>query len=129
MRPAFRVLIVVVVGAACTIPFWHGFGHASDPMERLVVRNAMTTSIEAFRMDVGRYPTTEEGLKVLIHAPQADKERWRGPYIEGIEIPKDPWGHDYIYRAPATMKGFPFEVISLGPDGKISDDDVSSITK
>jgi general secretion pathway protein G len=85
--------------------------------------------VERFKSDMGRYPTSEEGISALLHAPEKEGEKWKGPYLDGPMIPKDPWGHNYCYRAPSRRKGLAYEVFSLGPDGKISDDDIGTFSK
>ena len=57
----------------------------------------LKASMQTFRLDVGRYPNSEEGLNALITAP-ADIRNWRGPYLEDI-VPNDPWGNPYVYRS------------------------------
>jgi len=70
-------------------------------------------ALEMFRLEVGRYPTTAEGLQALIEAPPG-ASRWNGPYLKKNTVPKDPWGHDYQYRSPGEHG--PFDVYSLGAD-------------
>ena len=72
-------------------------------------------SLDNYRLDVGRYPSTEEGLGALLAAPPTAGAKWNGPYLDKA-VPQDPWGHPYVYRAPGS-KG-EFEVISLGKDGQ-----------
>ena len=72
-------------------------------------------SLDAYRLDMGHYPSTEEGLEALMTAPAANPEKWRGPYLSK-KIPLDPWGNPYMYRNPGTNAEF--DVISLGADGK-----------
>lgn len=74
---------------------------------------AFDKAIEAYRLDLGAYPTSEQGLTVLVVAPNGDP-RWRGPYLKGT-IPNDPWGSPYRYRSPGS-DGRDFEVSSLGRD-------------
>jgi general secretion pathway protein G len=71
------------------------------------------TALDAFRLDVGRYPTTEEGLKALREKPSGT-EKWQGPYFTK-EIPLDPWGKDYIYKSPGDNGEF--DILSYGLDG------------
>jgi general secretion pathway protein G len=86
--------------------------------------------LAAFRRDIGRYPTTEETLLVLLYPPKAAVQLWRGPYLEGADVPLDPWGHRYLYRFPAIREGpDEYDVWSLGPDGVPSDDDIGNWTK
>jgi type II secretion system protein G len=86
--------------------------------------------LAGFRKDVGRFPLTDEGLLVLIYPPKAAAQQWRGPYMEGADVPLDPWGHRYLYRFPASREGpDEYDVWSLGPDGIPSDDDIGNWTK
>lgn len=69
-------------------------------------------SLELFKLDVGRYPTTEEGLQALVARPGA-LAGWAGPYLKGAGVPADPWGHVYRYTAANGA----IEILSLGADG------------
>ena len=82
----------------------------------------LRTALDTLRLDIGRYPTTDEGL-ALLAVPPADPElgaRWRGPYLEGA-LPADPWGHPYNY-AYAAGGNPPFSLYSFGADGKAGGD-------
>ncbi|MBF0226089.1 MAG: type II secretion system major pseudopilin GspG [Desulfobacterales bacterium] len=79
----------------------------------------LETSLDMFRMDVGRYPTTEEGLNALVQKSQ-NIERWDGPYLKK-GVPNDPWGKPYQYKCPGEHGDF--DIISYGADGKIGGDD------
>lgn len=70
-------------------------------------------SLELFKLDVGRYPTTEEGLDALVKRP-GTVNGWAGPYLKG-GVPTDPWGHPYRYANPGSNGGI--EILSLGADG------------
>ncbi|HXJ37073.1 MAG TPA: type II secretion system major pseudopilin GspG [Candidatus Eisenbacteria bacterium] len=72
------------------------------------------TALDTFRLDVGRYPSTQEGLAALMRRPPA-VDRWDGPYLKK-DIPADPWGRPYYYRSPGEA-GRPYDVYSLGSDG------------
>jgi len=75
-------------------------------------------SLLTYRLDVGRMPTTNEGLVVLKQPPsdEAKKPFWKGPYIDG-DIPLDPWNNAYKYDAQASTNGQPFSLYSYGADG------------
>jgi general secretion pathway protein G len=73
--------------------------------------------LDLYRLDVGSYPTTEQGLKALLQAPSG-VENWDGPYLKGSEIPKDPWGRPFIYREPSTRPNHEYDLYTLGGDGK-----------
>ena len=72
------------------------------------------TALDAFRLDVGRYPTTAEGLQSLQEKP-AGAENWAGPYLRK-QIPLDPWGKSYLYKAPGDNGEY--DLISYGADGQ-----------
>lgn len=96
---------------------------------RLDIAQRWPWAIEQFRHDVGRYPTTEEGLSVLVRAPSGDKDRWRGPYSMGSHGLVDWWGGPMCYRSPARKSSAPFDVWSLGPDKIESADDIGNWEK
>lgn len=82
-------------------------------------------AIDRFRLDVGRVPTTEEGLAVLL-APASGAtgmDKWKGPYFERKSLPKDGWGNELRYRAPASEPGFDYEIYSLGADNREGGDE------
>lgn len=72
------------------------------------------TALDTFRLDVGRYPTSEEGLKALREKPGAVETTWEGPYLKK-EIPDDPWKKPYIYKAPGEHGDY--DLVSYGADG------------
>lgn len=82
-------------------------------------------ALEMYAADSQNYPTTEQGLAVLIEAPddEAARKNWGGPYLDG-DPPKDPWGHDYQYAYPPAKneKDFP-DIWSFGPDGEDGTED------
>ena len=80
---------------------------------------SLAAALDQARLDLNRFPTDDEGLDILIKRP-AGEEAWRGPYLDE-DIPKDPWGTDYVYQAPATSSDRPVPS-SLGGDGKSGGD-------
>ncbi len=76
-------------------------------------------ALENFRLDVGRYPTPEEGRAALVQAPSAPDARakWRGPYLTDA-LPNDPWGQPYQFSVPGA-NAQPFALYSWGADGKV----------
>jgi general secretion pathway protein G len=77
--------------------------------------DALDKALEQFRLDVGRLPTTEEGLAALNAAPSG-VTNWEGPYLKK-DVPLDPWGHAYLYAAPGTHQN-DFDLLSYGRDGQ-----------
>ncbi len=73
----------------------------------------LSTGLASFRLDVGRFPTEEEGLNSLMERPSG-LEKWDGPYLTK-EIPKDPWANEYVYKFPGEHG--PYDLMSYGMDG------------
>jgi len=87
----------------------------------------INTGIDLFRLDVGRFPSEQEGLRALVEAPDG-AERWRGPYLKKAEVLNDPWGRPFIYTYPGQHGEA--DIYSLGADnaegGEGEDSDVTS---
>ena len=88
-------------------------GGANTKTAKLQIED-FSTALDALRLDMGRYPTTAEGLQALVAQP-AGATRWNGPYLRKNIIPKDPWGNDYQYRSPGQHGGA-FDLYALGAD-------------
>ena len=88
-------------------------GRAKSDTARLQVEQ-LGQSLDLFMIDVGRYPTSEEGLEALVKAPK-NASSWYGPYLKKGAVPKDPWGRDYVYRSPGEHGAY--DLYSLGADG------------
>lgn len=88
------------------------FAGAQSDTVGLQIKN-LSTTLDAYRLDVGRYPSTSEGLQALIERP-SNAARWNGPYLDKKAIPKDPWGNALQYRYPGEHGEF--DVYSLGAD-------------
>lgn len=77
--------------------------------------DALSKALDQYRLDVGRYPTTELGLNALITRPQ-NEAKWNGPYLQKAP-PPDPWGKPYIYKSPGDQGDY--DLISYGKDGQL----------
>ena len=77
--------------------------------------NQIGQTLDLYKLEIGRYPTTQEGLQALITAPSG-VNNWNGPYWKNGTIPRDPWGNEYKYTSPGA-KG-PYDIVSYGSDGK-----------
>ena len=92
------------------------FGGAQASTAKLFVNQTLKSSLTAYRIAMGSYPTTAEGLQALISAPASKADRWHGPYIEGGKIPLDPWDEPYQYAYPGTRNKHSYDLWSKGPD-------------
>lgn len=75
---------------------------------------ALGKALDQYRIDIGHYPNTDQGLPSLNEKP-ADEGKWQGPYLAKA-VPKDPWGRDYVYRSPGEHAEY--DLVSLGKDGR-----------
>lgn len=118
------VITIIALLAGLAISNLSGlFGNSQKDIAKLFVTQGMKTPLFSYRMSVGNYPSTDEGLQALIAPPQGKSDRWRGPYVEGNTIPKDPWGNLYQYRYPGVHNKDGYDLWSMGPDGKDQTDD------
>ena len=76
--------------------------------------DAFGKALDTYRLDIGRYPSTEQGLQALATKPEAES-KWNGPYMQKA-IPPDPWGRPYVYRSPGQAGDF--DLLSYGKDGQ-----------
>lgn len=93
-------------------------GGSSESVAKIFVRDALKTSLTRYKIDMGDYPSSAEGLSALLTAPASKADRWRGPYIEvtGGKLPLDPWGEAYRYRYPGTKNKGSYDLYSVGVD-------------
>src|SRR5262245_19876342 len=92
------------------------FGGAQVDTTRLFVNQTMKTSLTTYRIHMGSYPSTSEGLQALVTPPGSKAERWAGPYVEGGKVPLDHWGEPYQYAYPGQRNKDSYDLWSKGPD-------------
>ncbi len=109
------VMVIIALLASLVAPKLFSKLGASKQKAAKAQIQMIETALDAFRIDVGRYPTTAEGLKVLWSNP-GNIKGWDGPYLPK-PVKADPWGNPYIYKSPGD-NGKPYELKSLGADGK-----------
>lgn len=122
------VLAILAMLATLVAPRVIGYmGRAKTDVATTQIAN-LTTSIELFYFDVGRYPTADEGLAGLLARPEG-VSAWRGPYLKDAGGLTDPWGRAYLYR-PGPDGTDSFSVMTLGKDGETGGDgDDADISK
>ena len=111
------LVVMVIIGllASYVAPrFFDQIGKSEVKATRAQL-DAFDKALGTYRLDVGHYPTTEQGLGALVERPTSES-KWSGPYLSKA-LPADPWGHAYIYRAPGDA-GHDYELVSLGKDGQ-----------
>ena len=125
------MLVVIIIGilAAMVIPNLAGRGEqARKAAAKADIESNLSTVLDLYELDNGRYPTTEQGLIALLQKPTTPPEpgHWNGPYIKKKKIPDDPWGRPYVYLAPGKHNTEEYDLSSLGPDGVESTDDIGN---
>lgn len=129
MRKGFTLIeiliVVVIIGLLAALVAPRLIGKLSESKQKIARQQIemISTALDLFRADVGRYPTTEEGLEALVKRPEdIPEDLWKGPYLKHGKLPKDPWGRPYHYFGPdsdmAKSRGADYIIISYGADGK-----------
>ena len=108
-------IISLLVGLVVT-NVGHIFETSQTDVARMFVKQSMQAPLSVYKIHMGSYPTTAEGLQALIAAPARGAERWRGPYLSDNKIPTDPWGEPYQYRYPGVKNKDGYDLWSKGPD-------------
>lgn len=113
------LVVVAIIGllAAYVGPkYFNQIGKSEQAVARSQIE-AFSRALGTYRIDVGSYPSTEEGLAALVNKPSDSTKaaKWNGPYLEKTP-PADPWGRPYLYTSPGS-KG-DFDVLSYGKDGQ-----------
>jgi general secretion pathway protein G len=121
------VLVLLAVIMSVVAGNYLGRGEKAKADAAKIEIGQISQTLDLYKLEIGRYPTTQEGLQALIAAPSG-VSNWNGPYWKKQSVPKDPWGNEYKYTAPAASA--PYEILSYGADGKEGGDgpnkDISS---
>jgi len=116
------MLVVIIIGilVAMLVPNIAGRSEqARKTATRTDIESNLSTALDLYKMDIGQYPTTEQGLSALLTQPTASPipTQWNGPYLKKKKVPKDPWGRDYVYVSPGVNNPESYDLSSLGPNG------------
>lgn len=116
------LVVIAIIATLASVVAPALFGHVGEA-KRTAGRaqlDVLGLALDAYRLDVGEYPSEEDGLRVLRDAPLSEetRQRWRGPYLRQ-EVPADPWGRQWIYRLPGAANPTSYDLYSLGRDGRI----------
>lgn len=115
------VVVIIVLGLLAGLVAPQIIGRVSDAKSTTAKTQIelFSVALDSYRLDNGSYPTTEQGLAALRERPTRSPApaNWRGPYLRK-DVPLDPWGRAYVYRAPGERNPGGFDLESLGRDGK-----------
>ena len=111
------LVVLVLIGVVMGIVGGNfiGQGESAKRKAAKIEIEQIGQTLDLFKLEIGRYPTTQEGLQALITAP-AGLNNWNGPYWKKGTVPKDPWGNEYQFVSPGQHGAY--DIISLGADGK-----------
>jgi general secretion pathway protein G len=112
---ALVVLIIITLIMSLAAPQVLSYLSSSKEKAAHLQVKALAGALDLYYLDLGRFPTTDEGLQALIAKP-ANASGWGGPYLKDPIVPNDPWGRPYLYRAPG-LRG-PYSIVSLGSSGQ-----------
>jgi general secretion pathway protein G len=119
------IVVLVILGllAAVVAPnVYNKLAKGKDQIAKIQIKE-LEGGLQLFSFDMGRYPNSAEGLEALVRNP-GNNDAWKGPYL-AKDLPKDPWGHPYVYRCPGLHGDY--DLYSCGADGVDGgDDDICS---
>lgn len=110
------LVVIVIIGLLASLiapRYFDQVGKSNTKIAKAQIV-ALEKALDQYRLDMGQYPTTEQGLSALTTKPQG-ADRWAGPYLKK-SAPPDPWGRPYLYKGPGEHGDF--DLSSLGSDGQ-----------
>ena len=107
-------MVIIGLLAGFVAPRYFGQVGKSEVNVAKAQIDALEKALDQYRLDTGRYPTAEQGLKALVDRPPSEA-KWAGPYLRK-DVPPDPWGKPYLYKVPGEK--FEFDLVSFGRDGQ-----------
>ena len=114
------LVVIVVIAILATLVAPNLFRNVDDARVATARTQIETfgTALDAYRLDNGTYPSSAQGLNALWERPTTNAPpNWRSPYLRKA-VPKDPWGHDYVYLAPGKVNPSSYDLLSYGADGR-----------
>ena len=115
------VLVILATLAAVVVPKFAKRSEQARITAASTEISIIEVSLDAFEIETGRYPTTQEGLEALVEEPP-NVRGWNGAYLKR-GVPKDPWGNLYVYECPGQHNTDGYDLHSFGPDSKNGGDD------
>ena len=112
------LVVIVILGLLVTFvapAVFKQLGNARTSVAKQSIERIAGT-LDLYKLDVGRYPNSDEGLQALVTQPTGVSS-WNGPYVQGGKPPLDPWNNPYVYTNPSSRSGHDFDLCSNGPGG------------
>ncbi len=116
------MVVLIILGLLATLVLPKFLGREEEAKIKVAKTQirSLEGALDQFKLDNGFYPTTDQGLDALIKKPESGRipDKWRdGGYLQPPRVPKDPWGHDYVYISPGS-EGREYDIVSYGADGE-----------
>jgi general secretion pathway protein G len=110
------IVVLVILGLLAAVVAPRVFDKLAKSKEQIakIQIKEIEGALQLFAFDIGRFPSTSEGLEALIRNP-GNLESWKGPYLNKSQLPMDPWGKPYLYQCPGQHGDY--DLYSYGPDG------------
>ena len=120
------LVVLMIIGMIMSLAGPRVLGYFSDSKLKSakIQTEALSSSLELFYLDNGRYPSDSEGLKALVVKPSG-LSNWNGPYVKSGSLPQDPWGNPYKYTS--VDRGRSYQVSFVGPEGREPGDSRKSV--
>lgn len=121
------LVVILILGLLAGIVGPRLFGHADEARQtkaKVQIEN-LSSALKMYKIDNGRYPSTEQGLEALVSQPQSGDipKKWKkGGYLAKKQVPKDPWDNEYVYLSPGVHDDF--DITSYGADGVSGGEDI-----
>jgi general secretion pathway protein G len=111
------LVVITIIGLIMALVGPRVLGYLSESKVKAakIQIESLSSALDLYFLDNGRYPSSSEGLPALVQRP-ANAASWNGPYLKTASVPADPWGRPYIYRSPGNHA--PYEIASYGPSGE-----------
>jgi general secretion pathway protein G len=111
------LVVITIIGLIMALVGPRVLGYLSESKVKAtkIQIESLSSALDLYYLDNGRYPSSSEGLPALVQRP-ANAASWNGPYLKTGTVPADPWGRPYVYRSPGNHA--PYEIASYGPSGE-----------
>lgn len=116
------VLTILAILAGIVLPRMTGYSEKARITRAKTEIETFKTALGAYEVDTGSYPKGRNGLQALLQKPSG-VVNWHGPYLDATAVPLDPWQHPYVYECPGKHNPNGFDILSMGPDGRIGGGD------
>ena len=112
------MVVVAILGLLIALVAPAAMGRLNKAKHDIAVQSIARTApiLELYKLDVGSFPTTDQGLDALVEKP-SDAGNWSGPYIQNKKVPLDPWGKPFVYRNPSTRTDHEYDLCTYGAHG------------